>query len=820
MAAIHQLIAQVPDAALRARLQEEADVLTQGRRFGLVFERHLPEVTPIYGVRPRRGDTVTVRGGTLTDLWRVQRLHQGIASCVHLTRGAAQSWPLDQLLVVRRFGEPIFPSLVPLDKVANGPADAPWHTLIEADNYHALQLLEYLYAGQVDCIYIDPPYNTGARDWKYNNDYVDKTDSYRHSKWLAFIERRLRLAGRLLNPTTGIMIVTVDEHEVHHLRMLLEQALPQLSVQAVTVVINQKGVEQGRLSRTEEYALFCFASGASPAQHSDDLLSPQLEDPRQRMTSKPRWERLQRGGNNATPDKRPGLFYPVFIDPDRRVIVDVGKPLPRGQMPDPSELGDPKLAWPIRDDGSFATWQMGPEALLRLVSKGYVRLGAYDNSRQTWTILYVSTKLQRQIDAGTVVVTGKDVELDCVQIAYVQAQPRSVKTVWHRGYHDSGVYGSTMLKSILGVSGKFSFPKALYSTLDAIATATRDNRAALVVDFFAGSGTTLNAVNLLNAIDSGSRRCILVTNNEVAAAEADILTSQSRQPGEVDWERQGICRSVTWPRSKFTILGRRDDSTSLSSEYITGQTREAARDRRFRHIGFLDAIALDTAAKRKQMVALIDGLPQSLVADKPPFIVSEAHSVSVLFDESAAEDWLEALDGQDHITDFVIVAPRKRRFAELRAAVNDLLGPATVTEEVRRPMSEGFAANLEYFRLDFLDPEQVALKRQFREVLPLLWMRSGCLGPRPVLPTTGPLPEWLAPAGNRFAVLLEEARFGAFARSIERRRDLTHVFLVTDSEDAFQEMVAGLPAATRSVQPVQLYRDYLENFLINRGDRA
>ena len=206
MAAIHQLIDQVTDAALRERLQQETDALIKSRSFGLVFQRHLPEVTPMYGARPRRGDAVAVRGEPLEDLWRVARIAQGQAQCLHLTRGTAQAWPLDQLLVVRRFGEPNFPSLVPMDRVANGPADAPWHTPIEADNYHALQLLEYLYAGQVDCIYIDPPYNTGARDWKYNNDYVDQNDAWRHSKWLAFMERRLALARKLLNTASSVLV--------------------------------------------------------------------------------------------------------------------------------------------------------------------------------------------------------------------------------------------------------------------------------------------------------------------------------------------------------------------------------------------------------------------------------------------------------------------------------------------------------------------------------------------------------------------------------------------------------------------------------------
>ena len=223
MAAIHQLISQVPDAALRERLQQEADALSHGRSFGLVFERHLPEVTPMHGARPRRGDSVAVRGERLDDLSRVQRVQQGQAHCLQLTRGVAHTWPLDQLTVVRRFGEPIFPSLVPMDKVANGPADAPWHTLIEADNYHALQLLEYLYAGKVDCIYIDPPYNTGARDWKYNNDYVDSNDAWRHSKWLAMMERRLKLAERLLRSECAVLLVTIDDNELASLNLLLDQ---------------------------------------------------------------------------------------------------------------------------------------------------------------------------------------------------------------------------------------------------------------------------------------------------------------------------------------------------------------------------------------------------------------------------------------------------------------------------------------------------------------------------------------------------------------------------------------------------------------------
>jgi len=188
LSAIDDLIAQVQEPRLREQLKREWAEAQKTKKFGLVFDRHLPEFVPIPKARPRRGDLVAKKptngsSFSLTDLWRVRRVSGGMVHCVRPegTAGAGDPWdlPLDELVVVRQFGEPIFPALVPIDQVQNGPAEAPWHCLIEADNFHALQLLAYLYAGKVDCIYIDPPYNTGARDWKYNNDYVDANDAWR-----------------------------------------------------------------------------------------------------------------------------------------------------------------------------------------------------------------------------------------------------------------------------------------------------------------------------------------------------------------------------------------------------------------------------------------------------------------------------------------------------------------------------------------------------------------------------------------------------------------------------------------------------------------
>ncbi len=330
---------------------------------------------------------------------------------------------------------------------------------------------------------------------------------------------------------------------------------------------------------------------------------------------------------------------------------------------------------------------------------------------------------------------------------------------------------------------------------------------------------------LLNQEDGGSRRCILVTNNEVSAEEAEALRGRGLQPGDAEWETSGICHSVAWPRSKFTILGRRDDGTPLPGEYLTGKTVSKEKVRSFTQIGFVDPARLDTTAKKKQVLALIDGLPQTLVKDPCAFIVSEDQKASILFDTAAAEDWLAALDEQDHITDYYIVTPVKKNFDGLKAQVNDLMGPLVVNEDEKRPMSAGFAANLAYFKLQFLDKDRVALKRAFREILPLLWLRAGAVGARP---------EWRAvankgkreqpvfiPDGTNFAVLLDESNLAKLLQALRARTGLSHVFIVTDADESFKAMAAEvaetLGAANPGILVVQLYRDYLVNFMINKG---
>lgn len=227
MAKIEDLIAQIPDDRLRKGIAAEVKELKKTKKFGLVFEEHLPETVRLPKLPVKEGELVAKKRESGNELWRVKFIRKGIATLERAVEGyplaseMGVEVPVAELVVVRSFGDPIYPALVPVDRVARGGPDKPWHMLINADNFHALQLLLYAYEGKVDAIYVDPPYNTGARDWKYNNDYVDKTDSFRHSKWLSMMKKRLLLAKRLLKPD-GVLIVTIDDNEVNHLGVLLE----------------------------------------------------------------------------------------------------------------------------------------------------------------------------------------------------------------------------------------------------------------------------------------------------------------------------------------------------------------------------------------------------------------------------------------------------------------------------------------------------------------------------------------------------------------------------------------------------------------------
>ena len=702
MAALDDLISQIPDESLRERIRAEMKRANRQKKFGLVFEEHLPEATPLYDIPVKRGSVVAKKDGQVTDIYYVEKIEDGQATCFHKASKERVVIPLDALVCVAQFGEPIYPYLQPLDTVCNAPDSDLWHTLIEADNYHALQLLEYLYAGKVDCIYIDPPYNTGARDWKYNNDYVDGNDTYRHSKWLSMMEKRLKLAKRLLNPADSVMIVTIDEKEYLHLGCLLEEIFPEARIQMVSSMINPANVARaGEFGRSGEYLFFVMLGEASPQRVR--LSREWVSSKGRTHTGNIRWDLLKRSGTNAERKHSPGGFYPIYINNATGKIEKLGQPLPPGISEAPQMEGCTALL-PIRQNGTEGNWQWATDTFMDRMAQGRVRIGG--NSEKGFTVNILKDGEYSKIMKGEFTIIGHGINNEIIvednDTDFVMATPGDI---WKIASHDATQYGSRLIGNIF-LDRRFTFPKSLYAVKDCLYFFVNDKPNAIVVDFFAGSGTTLHAVNLLNAEDGGHRRCIMVTNNEVSGDEAKSLSGQGYKPGDEDWNKLGIARYVTWPRTVCSIEGHDVNGKPLKGDYIT-------------------------------------------------------------------------------------------------------------SSEEPMHMADGFRANAAFFKLGFLDKNAVALGRQFKELLPVLWLKAGAHGPCPALEDAAEVPAMLVLPENHFAVLTDESQYEAFAAQVNGEDAITTVYIVTDSEPGYREMISGLHVE----DTYQLYRDYLDNFRINHGGR-
>lgn len=455
MAAIEDLIRQIADPRLREQLAAEVAKLKEKKTFGLVFEDHLPELLRLPNIAATFGARVVKKDDPNHVPYRVTAEVNGKKiKAAPESGGPEETLERSAVIVARAFGEPMYPALILVDTIERVPGK-PWHVLINADNYHALQLLLYGYENKVDVIYIDPPYNSGARDWKYNNDYVDGTDNFRHSKWLSMMKKRLELSKRLLRPTDGVLFVTIDEHEVHHLGTLLAEIFPEHYRQMVTIVINPKGVTQGRFSRVEEYALCCFAPRAMVTGRGDDLLTPEVDDEGELF---PRWKGLLRSGTNADRKDRKKMFYPVLIDRRRGAVVGTGDPLPFEEKPPiGKKIKGFDAAWPIRRDGTLGNWGVGHTTLRQLIGQGYVAVGEYDEKRKTWGLSYLSKKLRAQIVAGVIEVVKFDEERNVVSIRYTDVASRQIKAVWHLQAMTRGPMAPTLYALCLGKGGSSHF---------------------------------------------------------------------------------------------------------------------------------------------------------------------------------------------------------------------------------------------------------------------------------------------------------------------------------------------------------------------------
>ena len=442
----------------------------------------------------------------------------------------------------------------------------PWNFIIEGDNLQALYLLEKTHKGKVDCIYIDPPYNTGARDWKYNNDYVDSNDLYRHSKWLSMMKSRLTIAKSLLNPENSVLICTIDEKEYLHLGCLLEELFPTARMQMISSVIKPSGsTREKQFSRVDEYLFFVQIGQAFPQNNYVDML---YDNPDNIQETNVTWQGLRRRGSAGWKrEDSPGGFYPIYIDKQTNKLISVGEaiPLEKSRHTVVPPVGT-YCAWPLDPKGRESRWQIRPDRLRQQLIEGTAFLSKADIERGACSIKYLKDGDRERVLNGEFQTLGKD-KLGALIISPKIIPNRRPKTIWVMKTHDASAYGTALLSKFIG-DYKFSFPKSLYAVHDTIHFFVADKPNAIILDFFAGSGTTMHAVNLLNAEDGGNRTCIMVTNNEISEAEAKEFSKKGIKKGDPEWEAKGIAQYVTWPRTVCSIEGKDVNGNPLKGNYL------------------------------------------------------------------------------------------------------------------------------------------------------------------------------------------------------------------------------------------------------------
>lgn len=551
----------------------------------------------------------------------------------------------------------------------------------------------------IDAIYIDPPYNSGAKDWKHNNNYVEGDDDYRHSKWLAFMERRLEIAKELLNPDESVLIVTIDEKEYLRLGLLLEQTFPEARCQMVSSVINPKGVSRGdSFRRSDEYLFFVMIGSAAPQRlelgHEWTAGNDDTNESRAEGTKEPAWTSMMRRGSNSARTDRPGLFYPIYVDPDVGRIEHVGSPL-APNIHEAPQIDGLISTLPLRRNGSEGRWQIGPEELRSRIAQGRVRIGR--RTGYGYVINYLPDGAYADVLSDRFSIEGRASDGSLIARGVgVESRAQIPFTQWRVPSHNSSEHGSTLLKSFLP-GRSFPFPKSLYAVEDALRFFVKENPEAVILDFFSGSGTTAHAVMRLNRQDGGRRQCISVTNNEVSAGEQRGLRKQGLRPGDPEWEALGICDYITKPRVTAAITGKTPTDDPIKGDYKFTE----------------------------------------------PF-----------------------------------------------------------------PISEGFDENAAFFTLTYEDSLSVRHNRAFERVAPMLWLRAGSRGR-----IIDNLREYGWDVAEAYGVLENVDQMSEFVARVAEVRTVETVFVVTDSDTAFQMTCRDLPD---QVTAVRLYESYLHNFQINR----
>ena len=402
----------------------------------------------------------------------------------------------------------------------------PMNFLIEGDNLASLKLLEKTHKGKIDLIYIDPPYNTGNKDFIYDDVFVDKSDSFIHSKWLSFMSARLKIARKLLAPQ-GALIISIGYQEVHNLNLLCQDIF--FDRQNVVVTVQTSGGKpNGGFNYTQEYLMFVVPTDFSPNAMS--FTGGIERSPFEGLTL-------------STFDKttRPNQTYPIFIEKNTMRIVGVGKSLAE-RIADGSYLGEAKdfvfdfneapegtvALWPISSKGADCVWRLISTRLLHDWKLGYIKVSKNKSKAcpNEYSLQYLPDGVIRKIESGDLEVIGRENDLPTLKLGKNETVGSDIPTIWtEKDFFTTK--GSSYVRNIFG-DKRFPYPKPLEFIVELLRASTSDN--SLIVDFFAGSGTTGEATMLLNKETRGNRRFILCTNNE-----------------------NGICREVTYERIKRVI---------------------------------------------------------------------------------------------------------------------------------------------------------------------------------------------------------------------------------------------------------------------------
>lgn len=353
--------------------------------------------------------------------------------------------------------------------IISNDKEAPNHILIEGDNLHALTTLSFTHKGKIDVIYIDPPYNTGNKDFIYNDHYIDKEDSYRHSKWLSFMEKRLRIAQELLSDT-GVMFISIDDNEVAQLKLLLTEIFNEFNFLANIVWANQEGggSSDSKHFRVKHEYILCFAKNKTLATINGVAIS-NIERYKQKD------EYIRNRGPYYTQKLGMGsiqysesLDYPI-VCPDGSIVY-------------------PK----DNNNGKRACWRWSEKKYEWGLNKGFIEFKK--NKKGVWTVY---TKQYLNCDNEGTIIERLQRPLGIIE-------------------KYSSTQASKNLEDIR-LKHKFNYSKPV-SLINYILELSCSKKS-VILDFFAGSGTTLHAAMELNKEDGGKRQCILVTNNENKIAE-------------------------------------------------------------------------------------------------------------------------------------------------------------------------------------------------------------------------------------------------------------------------------------------------------------